>query len=98
MNENYKIEKIKKLINRTAYFSLFLDMCIAVVTSLSILKIGNPELLLAPINYMLTVVVILSLCLFITLFVRKHEESILGKLLNRRYRYKPKRRLLILRH
>ena len=93
IGEKYaRIERLKKLIDRIAYFSLILDICIAVITSLSIFHIGNSEIILVPVNYLLTIVVILSIGLFITLFMLKHEEGILDKLLNRNYRYKPKRR------
>lgn len=89
--ENFsKIERIRKTIDAVAYGSLILDICIAIITSLSIMNIKNTELILAPINYMLTVVVALSIVLFITLFALKHEEDILNNLLNRKYRYRPK--------
>lgn len=91
MYQNHvKIEKLRKTIDKVAYASLILDICIAIVTSLSILNIGNPQPFLAPINYMLTLVVVLSIGLFITLFLLKHEEHLLDNLLNRRYKYRPK--------
>ena len=93
IGEKYtRIERLKKLIDKIAYFSLFLDICIAAITSFSIFHIGNPETILVPVNYLLTVVVILSIGLFIALFTLKHEEDILDKLLNRNYRYKPKKK------
>jgi len=84
-----KMERLKKTIDKVAYASLILDICIAIVTSLSIFNVGNPQNILVPINYMLTIVVILSIGLFITLFVMKHEEDILSNLMNTRYRYRP---------
>lgn len=90
-----RIERLRKLIDRVAYFSLILDICIAVITTLSIFHIGNPETIMVPVNYMLTIVVMLSIGLFITLFILKHEENILDKILNRKYRYKPKSRSLL---
>jgi len=89
------IEKIKKTMDRVAYCSLILDVCIALITTLSIFHIGNPEFILMPINYMLTIVVILSISLFITLFILKHEETVLDKLLRRKYQYKPKSNSLL---
>ncbi|MFH1229369.1 MAG: hypothetical protein V1678_03010, partial [Candidatus Aenigmatarchaeota archaeon] len=56
-----KIEKVRKLIDKVALYSLLLDICIATITSLSILHIGSPESILIPVNYMLTIVVALSL-------------------------------------
>lgn len=88
MEEKFtKIERLKKTIDRVAYGSLILDICIAIVTSLSILGIGNTELILMPINYMLTIVVVLSIGLFVTLIVLKHEENIFDRLLMRKYNY-----------
>jgi hypothetical protein len=80
--------KIRRMIDKIAYYSLILDISIATVTSLSILKIGNPEAILVPINYLLTIVVVLSLGLFAALFMLKHEENILDTLLSRKYDYK----------
>jgi hypothetical protein len=82
-----KMGKIRRLIDKIAYYSLILDISIATVTGLSILKIGNPEAILVPINYLLTIVVILSIGLFVALFMLKHEENILDTLLSRRYNY-----------
>ena len=86
------IQKIRKTIDKIAYCSLFLDVCIAIVTTLSILHIGNPEAVLIPLSYMLTIVVVLSIGLFITLVALRHEENILVRLINGgfTYRYKPK--------
>ena len=88
MVKNYaKIERVRKLIDRVAYFSLVLDICIAVLTSVSIFHLGNPEAFLVPVNYMLTAVVVLSIGMFVTLFYLKHEENILDALLSRKYRF-----------
>lgn len=91
--KNFKhVQKIKRTINKIAYCSLFLDACIAIVTTLSILRIGNPETILIPLSYMLTFVVVLSMGLFITLVALRHEENVLVRLINGGfvYRYKPK--------
>jgi hypothetical protein len=65
-----------------AYASLFFDICIAVITSMSIIGFGADRMLfLIPINYFLTGVVILSIVSFVTLLILKHEETILVKLL-----------------
>ena len=86
-----EIERIRKTIDLVAYCSLFLDICIALITTVSILNIANPEPLLVPIHYMLTLVVIISIILFVTLLFLKREENILSNILKRRYRYRPKR-------
>jgi hypothetical protein len=89
MNENFeKIEKIRRLIDKVAYYSLFLDICIASITTFSLLHIGNPEPILIPVNYLLTIVVVLSIGLFVTLFYLKHEENIMGNLMGTKYKFK----------
>jgi hypothetical protein len=89
MNGKYeKINSIRKTMDRVAYCSLILDICIAFITTLSIFHIANTEFILIPINYMLTIVVILSMGLFITLFILKHEENIVNNLIKRKYQYK----------
>jgi hypothetical protein len=87
MSYNSKAEKVRKLIDKIALYSLLLDITIASITSLSLLHIGNPEEFLVPVNYLLTIVVVLSLGLFIFLFWLKHEEKILDGLLGRKYKY-----------
>lgn len=89
------IKRVRRSINIIAYCSLFLDIGIAIVTTLSILNVGRPEPFLIPLNYMLTIVVALSIGLFITLVFLRHQESILDKLLQRKYRYRPKSRSLL---
>lgn len=80
------IDRIKRAIDRIAYASLVLDICIAIITTLSIMKIGDPQAILIPVNYMLTAVVALSLLLFISLFLLKYERKILDSL-SVRYRF-----------
>lgn len=93
VKKNYaNIKRVRKTINIAAYCSLILDIGIAIVTTLSILNIGRPEPFLIPLNYMLTIVVALSIGLFITLVFLRHQEGILDKLLQRKYRYRPKSR------
>ena len=77
-----RIEQVRKTLDYLAYASLFFDICIAAITSMSIIGFGgNRTLFLIPINYLLTGVVILSLVSFATLLILKHEETILVKLL-----------------
>ena len=94
-NKHEKIKKVRKTIKIATYCSLVLDVCTAIVTTMSILNIGNPGPFLMPLNYMLTIVVALSIGLFITLVFLRHQESILDKLLQGKYRYRPKSRSLL---
>jgi hypothetical protein len=65
------IGKLRKSLTVLAYVSLLLDICIAIVTSVGALKIGDLHTLLIPVNYALTAVVILSAAVFVTLLVEK---------------------------
>lgn len=65
------IGKLRKALNILAYVSLALDICIAVVTSVGALRVGDLQALLIPTNYALTAVVILSAVVFATLLVAK---------------------------
>jgi len=48
-----------------------LDICIAVVTSVGALKIGDLHAILIPVHYALTAVVILSAAVLLTILVEK---------------------------
>ena len=85
-----KIEKVRKLIDTVALYSLFIDIAIAVITTLSIMHVETQSILI-PVNYLLTIVVILSIGLFAFLFWLKHEEKILDGLMGRKYHYVPSR-------
>ena len=65
------IGKLKRSLTVLAYISLVLDICIAVVTSVGALKIGDLQALLIPVNYALTAVVILSAAVLLTILVEK---------------------------
>ena len=88
MNANFgKIERIRRLIDKIAYYSLLIDIAIAVLTTVSILHLGDITQLMIPVNYILSAVVLLSLSLFVALFALKHEEKILDTMLNRKYKF-----------
>ncbi len=70
MNSN----RIRKALDRLAYASLVLDVCIAIITALSILDVGSPQHLLVPINYLLTIVVALSIIMFVVLLLFRSKE------------------------
>ncbi len=65
------VGKLRRSLTVLAYISLALDICIAVVTSVGALKIGDLHQALIPVNYALTLVVILSAAVFVTLLVEK---------------------------
>ena len=69
--------KVKKTLDRLAYASLVLDVCIAIITVFTIFGATETRYLLVPINYLLTVVVVLSVVMFVVLlFLRAKERSI----------------------
>ena len=92
------ILKVKRALHLLAHISLALDIGIAIVTSLTLFGLKNPEFLLLPIQYALTAVVILSIFLFAALIYLRHQEKILDLFINKKYRYVPqtswKRRLI----
>lgn len=66
---------IRKTLDRLAYASLVLDVCIAIITALGFFDVGNHQGLLVPINYLLTIVVALSIVLFILLLALRAKEK-----------------------
>jgi len=66
--------RIRKTLDRLAYASLILDICIAIITSLSVLGVGSPQHLLVPVNYLLTIVVALSVVMFVVLILLRSKE------------------------
>ncbi|MGA2198354.1 MAG: hypothetical protein ABSG45_00280 [Nitrososphaerales archaeon] len=67
--------RLRKALTILAYVSLVLDICIAVVTSVGALGIGDLHALLIPVNYALTAVVILSAAVFVTLLLERALRS-----------------------
>jgi len=67
--------RIRKTLDRLAYASLVLDVCIAIITTLSVLDVGSPQPLLFPINYLLTIVVVLSIIMFVVLLLLRAKEK-----------------------
>jgi len=62
---------LRKALTTLAYASLVLDICIALVTSVGALGLGDLQALLIPVNYALTAVVILSAVVLLTMLVAK---------------------------
>ena len=69
-------EGVKRTLDRLAYASLFLDICIAVITGLTVLDSRFTNRLLLPADYVLSAVVVLSVALFIVLIVMKSKERL----------------------
>ena len=68
-------ERVKRTLDRLAYASLLLDICIAVITSLTVLDAQLFKRLLLPASYVLSVVVFLSVALFFVLLLLKSKEK-----------------------
>jgi hypothetical protein len=67
--------RIRKTLDRLAYASLVLDICIAIITAVSVLDVGSkPQALLFPIDYLLTAVVVLSIVMFVVLLLFRAKE------------------------
>jgi len=73
------MQRVRKTLDRLAYASLVPDICIAIITSLSILGVNEGQHFLIPINYLLTLVVVLSVAMFIVLLAFKAKEVQLTK-------------------
>ncbi len=69
-----KSEKVRKTLDRLAYASLFLDICIAVITLYSVLGVQDSSNLLLPVGYLLSGVVVLSVTLFIVLLALRLKD------------------------
>jgi hypothetical protein len=74
-----KSARIRKTLDRLAYASLVLDICIAVITTLSLFGANRSKDLLVPINYGLTIVVVLSVVMFAVLLLLRAKERQLPK-------------------
>lgn len=85
---NKNIERINSTIDRLAYASLLLDVCIALMTGLSIFGISNPDSIMVPIHYLLTAVVVMSLVSGGMLLYLRHQEKIMSEIIRMRCRIK----------
>jgi len=65
---------VRRTLDILAYVSLVLDICIAVITTFSVLGNSKPQQFLIPVNYLLTLVVVLSVALFAVLVALKLVE------------------------
>lgn len=85
---NKKIRKLQRTIDLLAYGSLTLDVCIAFITLLSLSKISAGEQILVPIQYLLTLVVVMSLAAGAMIFYLRYYESLVADFLRVRYKIK----------
>jgi len=76
-----RIQRLRRTIDYLAYGSLVLDICITILTLFSLFQVFNPETFLVPVNYLLTIVVIVSLASASMMVYLKHEEKLLGNAL-----------------
>jgi len=67
--------RVRRTLDILAYASLILDICIAVITTFSVMGNHTPQQFLVPVNYLLTLVVILSIALFLVLVLLKITEQ-----------------------
>lgn len=67
--------RVRKTLDRLAYASLILDVCIATITTLTFFDVKSTQPLLVPIDYLLTLVVVLSVVMFVVLLVLKSTEG-----------------------
>jgi len=74
-----RIYKLRRTIHYIAYGSLVLDICITVLTLLSLFQSFNPEGILVPVNYLLTVVVVISLVAGVMVIYMEHAEKLFEK-------------------
>ena len=66
---------VRRTLDRLAYVSLFLDICIAVITGLTVANAELTKRLLLPADYVLSAVVVLSVVLFVVLIVMRTKEK-----------------------
>ena len=67
-------EDVRRTLDRLAYASLILDICIAGITGLTVLDAHFTKRLLVPADYVLSAVVVLSAALFAVLIAMKAKE------------------------
>lgn len=76
-NSNIKMKKLRKALERTAFASLIADICISIITLIS-LKVGKSYTvgILFLFNYILTVIVAVSLILMAYIVILSHGHKI----------------------
>ena len=66
--------RVRRTLDRLAYTSPVLGVCIAIVTALSFFDLGDGESLLVPIDYLLTIIVAPSIIIFVVLLIFRARE------------------------
>ncbi|MFI5412659.1 MAG: hypothetical protein ACHQX1_02100 [Candidatus Micrarchaeales archaeon] len=74
-----RIQRMEKLLERLAYFSVVLDFLVAVATFLVIRGVQSYSLMLTISNYLLTVEVGFTLIIFVSLVALKHYRKIIDR-------------------
>lgn len=77
-----QIAKTRKIMDIIVYSSSLVDIAIALLVTLSSFHIGNPEVFMMPISYILTATVALTVIMGGLLMYLKHYESVLAGFLN----------------
>jgi hypothetical protein len=67
-------KRVRRTLDRLAYASLVLDICIAIITALSLIGVNEGKNFLVPVNYLLTIVVALSVMMFAVLILLRTKE------------------------
>jgi hypothetical protein len=79
-----RVKRLKKWLERIAFASLFVDICISIVTLVSInLGRAYTTSVIYLLNYVLTAIVALSITVFAAIFMLSHYDGILDTLLLR---------------
>jgi hypothetical protein len=74
-----RIQRMEKLLERLAYFSVVLDFLVAVATFLVIRGVQSYSLMLTISNYLLTIEVGFTFVIFVSLIALKHYRKIIDK-------------------
>ena len=107
VHREQRIQKLRKTIDYLAYGSLVLDVCITILTLLSLFQSFSPQNILVPVNYLLTVVVVVSIASASMMVYLKHEEKLFSNtfrltnhirekfdnIRNRKYRYSGRKKI-----
>lgn len=82
VNRRLQVEKTKRMMDIIVYSSSAIDIVIAILVTVSYLKLGDTKFILVPVEYMLTATVALTIVLGILLMYMKHYESMLAGFLH----------------
>ncbi len=82
-----RVARLKRLLERIALVSLFLDTCISIATLIS-LNVGRQYTTGAiyVLNYILTAIVVLSIIVFAAILLFSHYDKIMNRITPRKRR------------